>query len=169
MIEPTPRCPQWCLHHERLATEDGRLAHRSAAETAEFIAHKSPRETVRLLGGEPCHVRAVLVVGRARTGVVFLEHDHGVVQLDGENAAQLAKGLMTQVRRLEVELCAEYHGDTTVDATPTTPLGRWVVATVDNLQRREGPMTTRERHLCTTLLHGLAAVGKLAVPEGGER
>ncbi|WP_157574856.1 hypothetical protein [Jiangella muralis] len=36
---------------------------------------------------------------------------------------------------------------------------------VDSLEEHEGPMTERERHLCTTLLYGLKATGHLV---GGE-
>lgn len=36
---------------------------------------------------------------------------------------------------------------------------------VDSLAAHEGAMTERERHLCTTLLHGLAASGRLSVGE----
>jgi hypothetical protein len=36
-----------------------------------------------------------------------------------------------------------------------------VTGLVNSLESHEGTMTDRERHLCTTLLHGLAAAGQL--------
>ncbi|MQA98061.1 MAG: hypothetical protein GEV11_26905 [Streptosporangiales bacterium] len=45
----------------------------------------------------------------------------------------------------------------------------WIKQTVDDLERHQiGGMTDRERALCTTLLHGLAAAGHIT-REGAAR